>query len=171
MYTVISQIQNTPQKQGNQQPSLEPRQKHDLTPPPGHSHLPAMGLQPQPLLLRRISNTGRRVWLLIIWHIWWCVRRCLEKASRVKQTADIRPPKPDPTTQAGAGWEGGWPKESGQCAARQWGAQLSPLTADLDHGHSGPGFLSSDGCFKHKSMETMPTEWCLSDTKSVQRKT
>lgn len=70
--------------------------------------------QPQPVLLTRISNTARRVWLLIIWHIWRCERRCLEKASRVKQTANIRPPKPDPPTQASVGWRGGWPRGSDQ---------------------------------------------------------
>lgn len=76
------------------------------------------GPQPQPLLLRRISNTARRVWLLIIWHIRRCERRCLEKASRVKQTANIWPPKPEPSTQASVGWGGGWPRESDQLCSQ-----------------------------------------------------
>lgn len=41
-----------------------------------------------------------------------------EKMPRVKQIADIQPPKPDPTTQAGVGWEGGWPKESDQLCSQ-----------------------------------------------------
>lgn len=84
------------------------------------------GPQPQPLLPRRISNIARRVWLLTIWHIGRCERRGLEKASRVKRTADIRPSKPDPTTQASVGRGGGWPRESDRLCSQAVRGPVQP---------------------------------------------